>query len=361
MIVGIDVSRGNYPQRTGVEWYSFYLTQALIPALLRATTSVRLYSPSPPLPDWSPLPAGCQWDTIPGRFAWTQWHLPKKLFQSPPDRLFIPAYRLPSRLPIQTKAVVTIHDIGFISHPNVYSLRERLTQRWILHDTMRRSNTIIVPTDAVASEINQLPGPKPPIHVIAHGAPPEPSWQTRTPKTPLHFLYVGRIEAKKNIKILLDVFTILIRQRGLESARLTLIGKPGYGFHQVKPQLIKHATQIQWLGYCSEDRLNAYQKDAQFVILPSIVEGFGLPILEAWQWGCVPIVSDIPALREVGGNAALYASPSDPHAWLALLTALPSTPLQPIIDEGKQRLKRFNWETSAMQTANVLLTISSYD
>ncbi len=358
MIVGIDVSRGNSLHRTGVEWYSFYLTQSLIPKLANANTTVRLYSPSPPMADWKPLPSNCAWDTIPGRFAWTQWYLKRELFRSPPDRLFIPAYRLPPSLPAQTKTVVTIHDIGFITHPHLYSLHERLIQQWILRDTLRRSSALVVPTQAVRSDINQLSGPKPPIHVIAHGAPTQPLSQLHHPKTPLHFLFVGRVEAKKNIKTLLDVFDIFVRQKGFESARLTLIGKPGYGFHQVKQRLQAHRPHIQWLGYCSEARLNTYRQDAQFGILPSIVEGFGLPILEAWQWGCVPIISDIPSLREIAGNAALYAPPTDIHAWMKLLMSLPSIPLHSMIEEGTRRLQNYTWEISARKTADVLLHLS---
>lgn len=355
MIVGIDVSRGNVVERTGVEWYSFYLTQSLLDILPSTSTTVRLYAPSAPVDDWKTLPPHCQWNILKGQFAWTQFHLNYELRRHVPDRLFIPAYRLPPTVPAQTRSIVTIHDIGFISHPQVYSRYQRYTQRWILRDTLRRANTIIVPTQAVSDALASLPGPKPAIHVIAHGAPQTPPPSQHALKNSFHFLYIGRIESKKNIISMLDTFNILSQKKGFESVHLTLIGKPGYGFNHIKSRIDSAAHSVEWLGYCNQQRLNSYRAQAQYVVLPSLVEGFGFPLLEAWQWGSIPIVSDIPPLREVGGDAAVYVQNTNPQAWVSAITSLCSSPGQSMIDAGKRRLDAFQWKTAAQMTKEVII------
>ncbi len=355
MIVGIDVSRGNSIERTGVEWYSFYLTQSLLDVLPSTSTTVLLYAPTAPVSDWRTLPTHCQWTIVRGRFVWTQFHLNHELQRHPPDRLFIPAYRLPPFLKTQTRSIVTIHDIGFISHPTVYSRYERLTQCWILRNTLERANAIIVPTQAVSDALGSLRGPKPPIHVISHGAPPIAQQLAHSIKNQLHFLYIGRIEVKKNILTLLRAFEILSRQKGFEDLRLTLIGKPGYGSKEIKTQIDSSRGYVEWLGFCNEKRANEYRSQAQYLVLPSLIEGFGFPLLEAWQWGSVPIVSDIPPLREVGGDAAIYVEPTNLHAWVRTIMSLHSSTLERIIDQGKHRLHTFQWNRSAQMTAKVII------
>ncbi len=350
MVLGIDVSRANRCDRTGVEWYAFKIVEALTKEL--ASAPVRLYAPEPATQEWPELPASWQWCILPGRHFWTQSMLADHLRRFPVDCVFIPSSRLPPNC--GARIITTIHDIAFKTHPNAYPWKERFLQDWALKDAIRRADALIVPTQSVRQDLAlrhpQIEANK--IHVIPHGPTMAPV--PYTPKTSNSFLFVGRLEKKKNLVPLIESIERIAHQPGASSIRLTLVGKPGYGFHKLKSLLNQCRDHIQWLGWVGEDRLHALRQDAQFTVLPSSAEGFGFPVLEAWAVGSVPIISDCAALVEVAGDAAVVLPLKDPKHWDAILKKSMSEDLKEIINRGSQRLQQFQWSTAGHQTAEIV-------
>ncbi|MGY1783138.1 glycosyltransferase family 4 protein [Geodermatophilus sp. SYSU D01036] len=110
------------------------------------------------------------------------------------------------------------------------------------------------------------------------------------------------------------------------------------------------------LGWVARGELEALFARADLYVCPSLFEGFGLPVLEAMQRGCPVLASDIPVLREVGGEAARYVTPRDAGAFAAAVQGLLADPAQRegLAAAGRERAGRFSWETAARRTAESL-------
>ena len=122
-----------------------------------------------------------------------------------------------------------------------------------------------------------------------------------------YFLYVGRLETKKNVVTLLRAFAELKKDLGVgHPIELVLAGKWGYGEEAIKQTLAVNNNGVRVLGFTPEEDLASLYSGALAFCFPSLYEGFGMPVLEAAAAGTPVIASDIPALREVMGDAAVF-------------------------------------------------------
>jgi glycosyltransferase involved in cell wall biosynthesis len=103
-----------------------------------------------------------------------------------------------------------------------------------------------------------------------------------------------------------------------------------------------------------EDLPNFY-KNAEFFVLPSLYEGFGLPVLEAMQQGCAVITSNVSSLPEAGGDAALYIDPNNVDDMAQKMQKLLKDEnfRKDLIKKGHEQVKKFSWEKSAKEVLNV--------
>jgi glycosyltransferase involved in cell wall biosynthesis len=106
---------------------------------------------------------------------------------------------------------------------------------------------------------------------------------------------------------------------------------------------------VLWLGHLSDDELAALLGECHCLAVPSLVEGFGLPALEAMALGCPIVVSNRSSLPEVCGDAALYASPFEGGQWTSAFQQLRSQPglRDELIAKGRARSTMFSWQRSA--------------
>jgi len=126
MIIGIDVSRANKKQKTGVEWYAYYLIQELKKIPLKKGDKFILYSSEKLQKKIKELPS--QWEQKilfwPFKYFWTQFRLSWEMLFYPPDYLFVPAHCLP--IFCRAKTIITIHDLGFLRFPKTYPLKQTI-------------------------------------------------------------------------------------------------------------------------------------------------------------------------------------------------------------------------------------------
>lgn len=342
MKLAIDASRSvDRIQKTGVEVVSDALLKAL-EASCPADVSITYYTPE--LISWLPrekqriLPSTCFWTVI---------HLSLALWKDRPDALFIPVHNLPLWVP--KRVVRIIHDISSFRTPQAYALKER----WLIKRDARRSqrvcNTVFVPTEAVKQDLMQLAGYAPEQVVVTGWAldmstiPPESS-VVPTQKEP-YFLFVGRIEEKKNVRLLIEAFRSF--KTNHPDWKLILVGKPGYGFEAIQPLL--QEPGVSHLGYVDTAEKWRLIRNAKAMVIPSKEEGFSFPMLEAFHAGVPVVASDIPPLHDVEGGACVYVSPTDAAAITAGLSKIASEQelRSQLIVLGRERLKRFSWESIA--------------
>jgi alpha-1,3-rhamnosyl/mannosyltransferase len=154
-----------------------------------------------------------------------------------------------------------------------------------------------------------------------------------------YFLFVGTIESRKNLAVALAAWRVLRDQ-----ADFLAVGRGA----------LPQEEGLQALGPVPDVQLPALYSGAAALVLPSLYEGFGLPVLEAMQCGTPVITSRDPALLEVSGQAALHAAADDAREWLEAMRAVLRDPL-PWREAGLRRAAEFSWERTARETREVYL------
>lgn len=258
--------------------------------------------------------------------------------------------------------VVTIHDLIpllFPEHtPRALKSRFHPVYRYIMREIGKRADGIITVSEASRRDIvNHLSIPSDRAdrvvaiyEGVADRYTPGPKPAESEPPT---ILYVGRMDPYKNVPLLLSAFAALVRERGIE-ARLKIIGPRDERYPAVQNLIARDglASLVDWPGYVSgEALLRAYQEAAVFV-LPSLYEGFGLPVLEAMASGTPVICSNRASLPEVAGDAALVIDPDEPDSVVNALHHVLTEPDQAetLRVRGLARAARFTWQETARGT-----------
>jgi len=176
-----------------------------------------------------------------------------------------------------------------------------------------------------------------------------------TLNTSSYFLYVGNAYPHKNLERLIDAFTLIVKD--YPDVKLVLVGKKNY-FYERLEQRVKAMymdKHILFTGDITEEELISFYRHANSLILPSLMEGFGLPGLEAMEAGCLVIASDIPAFKEIYQDAAIYFNPLEIESLSATIRKVLTDrkKFQSFIEKGKKRLTNFSWERMAEETVKI--------
>jgi glycosyltransferase involved in cell wall biosynthesis len=236
--------------------------------------------------------------------------------------------------------VVTVHDLAFLRMTETVSTASA-RYRALVPRSIRRASVVLTPSEAVAEQVRDAYAPAVPVLAVPHGVAPE--WATAGPPDDAlrarlglpssYVLFVGTLEPRK------DVRTLLAAHRRLPDAPpLVLVGPPGWG-----AQVDVSGAVVP--GYLDEADLRPVVAGAAALVLPSRDEGFGLPLLEALATGTPVVASDLPVLREVGGDLASYAPVGDVEAFAATLEQVLDAPGP--ADARRLHAARFTWAASA--------------
>lgn len=143
-----------------------------------------------------------------------------------------------------------------------------------------------------------------------------------------YFLYVATIEPRKNHAMLLQLWRELREQTGEAAPRLILVGRSGWENEAALRFMERHPELAEWRGHCSDAELARLLAGARALLFPSFAEGFGIPLAEALAAGVPALAADVPALRELGGDAPDYLHPLDGPGWQAAVLdyARPDSP-----------------------------------
>ncbi len=242
--------------------------------------------------------------------------------------------------------VVTVHDLAFLHLPETVGRASQAYAR-LVPDAVRRAELVLCPSAAVAGQVADAYRLDParvlatPLGVDPRwGAPEHPAPPAGLPER--YLLFVGTREPRK------DLPTLLAAHRAARAADpdavppLVLAGPAGWG-EQEAP-----GPDVHVAGFLSDEALVAVVAGAAGLVLPSRDEGFGLPVLEALACGTPVLASDLPVLREVGGDVAAYAAPGDVDAFAEALVLLCREPGDPA--PRRARAAGFTWQACAERT-----------
>ncbi len=360
-VIGIDGSRLSVADRTGTETYTAQIIRHLAP--ISPPDYLRVYLRGNadsiglermPQVEVRPLPDGR---------LWTHRRLSNEMWADAPDVLFVPAHVVPV---VHPATVVTIHDLGFVHHPNGHPPAQRrvldLTTRW----SAKVAHHIIAISETTKRDLVGAYGVSPAkITVIHHGV--DHSFRPRHPKDiaevrqrlglpERYILTVGTVQPRKNLANLAAAMKLVVAA-GLPH-RLVIAGKTGWLASGVEREIAAYApaNSVIRLGYVATADLPMLYAGADAFALPSYYEGFGLPALEALATGLPSLVSDRSALPEVVGDAALLVNPTDVEAIGAALVRLitDQATRRRLTATGPIQAARFSWTASAAATMDVL-------
>lgn len=397
MKIGIDASRANRDFKTGTEWYSYYLIKNLIE--IDKDNKYILYTDKPLSENFlkdlnleNNKHVKVKILKWPFKFFWTLGRFSLEMIFSRPDVLFVPAHVMPFFSP--KKTINTIHDIAFtenncLYNPEIVEFESSLIKKiirffvkiitkgtcrlrsadylnWSTKFALKRAKKIISVSNFTKKKILSHYKAKEDKIVVVHNGYNDNLYQKNKDlekiKTVLdeyglrgsYFLYVGRIEKKKNISLLIKAFNLYKERNKDSEEKLVLVGNIGFGYDEVKYMISEFDLfkDIVMLGWIDESDMPYIFNGAKAFIFPSLYEGFGIPILQAMACGVPVIASDIEVLREVGGESPLFFNPASEEDLCSKMEVIikDKEKTERMIESGLLRSKYFSWKKCAEET-----------
>jgi glycosyltransferase involved in cell wall biosynthesis len=349
-------------QRTGVGEYVHELARALVataPAGL--SESLCLFSSS-----WSDrlapqvIPGATVIDRrIPVRVLNLLWHRAgwPTVEQLAGGRFDVAHAAHPLRLPARHAAqVVTVHDLDFLLHPERTRREVRRDYGALAPASIRAADAVAVVSQHTAAEVVRLTHVSPDHIVVCPLG--RPDWPARSGEPSNGtILFLGTIEPRKNVQLLLEAYTRLLTRRlarQLSTPRLTLAGAAGLDAAPIltRANTAPLASHVDVLGYVAPERRRDLYAGALMCVMPSHTEGFGLPALEAMTMGVPVVAADHGALPEVVGTAGLMFESGNADALAAALEQVIDEPTRRIhmSEAGLLQSREFSWEHTAART-----------
>lgn len=392
MIIGIDASRANRQKKTGTEWYSYYIIEE-IKNLADHNDQILLYSKEELVGPLANLPKNFKSRVLhwPLKFLWTQFRLAWEVTINKPDVLFVPSHTIPILCP--KKTITTLHDIGFEKSKHLYSQKsigprilgilikiitfgkysntELDYHRWSTRLALKKAKKIITVSQFSKEEIIKKFNVNAKMVTVIHNAYSQEykkiddyikinSILAKYNIIKPFFLFIGRLEEKKNIAGILEGYYEYVQKRG-DQVKIVLIGNPGYGYKKINEVIKKYSlsNNIIQPGWIDNDELPFIMNAATAFVFASFYEGFGLPILEAMACGIPVITSNFGATKEVADNAAFLVNPHNPKeiAYGLLKVSTDQKLRENLIKKGYNRIQQFSWQSSAEKTLNLIYNV----
>ncbi len=259
------------------------------------------------------------------------------------------------------RSVVTLHDLAFLLYPNTHTPTSRAYYA-AAGESARRAQRVIAVSQRTASDAVRLLGVDPVrVRVVPEAAgpafAPKPrdalialEGRLRVPLEQPYVLFVGTLEPRKNVALLLRAFA---QVRAELEAHLLVVGARGWLDESIA--IAADDPAVHFLGWLDEQELAVLYSHAGVLALPSLYEGFGLPILEAMACGAPVVSSNAGPLPEVAADAAVLLPPNDPAAWAEALLGVLTQPSRAaeLRRRGFARARAFSWQRTAELTREV--------
>ncbi len=213
-----------------------------------------------------------------------------------------------------------VHDLIPLDFPRYTRPSQTHRHRRRIATTAALADAVIVNSAATRAALQRRLDPERPVPIavapLGFELPEMP--EAAAGERP-YFICIGTIEARKNHGLLLDLWQSLAAELGERAPRLLLIGQRGWGSERIAGRLATMPGLVAEHRDMPDRQMASLLRGARALLLPSLAQGFGLPVIEALALGVPVICSGLPALRESGGEAPDYLDPSDAAAWRAVI------------------------------------------
>jgi len=378
MIIGIDGNEANVTKRVGISEVAFQLLHqfASFEFVKKKGIQFVVYLKDKPLEGMPKESDNLHYRILKPGKLWTQWRLPLDLFlhHPRPDVFFSVTHYAPRLSPVPT--VVSVMDVAYIKFPELFNQSDLYQLRnWTAY-SVKNAKKVLTISDSSRDDIIKAykvrnenvitiyPGIKNLTTLEPH------VFGMNQLKSKYHIsdqfiLFVGTLQPRKNIVRLIEAFSKLgNREQGTGNSNLNLviIGRRGWQYEEIlaAPKKFGVEDTVKFLENVPDEDLEVFYQHAICYVLPSLYEGFGLPVVEAMQRGCPVITSNVSSLPEAGGDAALYVDPENVDDIADKIQKVVSDKKlrEELIEKGKKQVTKFSWEKAAKETLDVLQQVA---
>jgi glycosyltransferase involved in cell wall biosynthesis len=308
---------------------------------------------------------GKNWEIVEANFRWhsveEQSTFPKVLKKQKLDLVHFPYFSVP--VSYKKPFIVTIHDL-IINHfptgeastlnPIVYKFKLKAYEL-VIGSAAKKSKSIITVSNTTKKEIVEhfkVSAKK--IFVTYEGVDDQIYGSVKNNTKEKYFLYVGNAYPHKNLTNLIKAFNLF--EREINDFKLVLVGKEDYFYRNLKSSF-QEKDSIVFKGKVTDSELHSLYDNATALIMPSLMEGFGLPVLEAISANCLVLASKIPTFEEIYDDCPIYFNPNDPSDILRTMKYSIDPKNNKSISEKIKKSylfsKQFSWSKMAKQTLEV--------
>lgn len=366
MILAIDGYEANAGVRVGIGRYAFELIDH-IAKLQRgshpAFDMVRVYVPGKVAAHMPEESAMFTYRSILPKQFWTFIGLPFGIMGDRPraDVVFSPTHYIPRF--IRVPRVMAIMDVSYLTYPELFRVQDlHKLVHWTAYSVRHAAKIITISEFSKHAIIDSYHIPDSDI-VVAYPALPDSvsidAMAKSTDSSKLvpkrYILSVGTLQPRKNFARLIEAVS-LIKDKEIS---LVIVGKKGWLYDDIlaAPEKFGIKNRVQFLDFVPDSALPELYKNAACFVLPSLYEGFGLPVLEAMSYGVPVVVSSTSSLPEIAGDAGIYVDPEDAANIASGITQALTEPAKERasrVSAGKKRVKAFTWDNAAEKVMSVL-------
>lgn len=359
--IALDANEANVANRVGTGQYCYQILSHWYKQDL--PLEFHLYHRDPLLPHMPPARPNWQYTKVSPKRAWLSFSLPLYLSTHQKQDLFwSPAHYAPAYG--AKRSVVTIHDLAYEYFPDMFLKRDLYKLKNWTKRALSHAHAVIAVSEATKDDLVALYGIDPEIIQVVPNGYDSSLFNQKTKADPLvlpkyqlekerYLLFLGTIQPRKNAIKLIQAFHLL-KQDGYKG-KLVLAGNIGWMAEEtlsaIKSSL--YAKDIVLTGYVSDQTRHALYRYAEVYVLPSLYEGFGVPVLEAMGCGTPVVASNNSSIPEVVGEAGLLFNASDPVEIANCIKAVQEDRAT-WVKKSLARAKHFSWEKCAKETLAVL-------
>src|SRR3989344_5037969 len=373
MKIWIDGYEANVPQRLGSSQIGFEILKGL--EQLDRKNDYTILLPSAPMNDLPNERGGWKYKVLRPKRLWTRIALPLALFtaRSKPDLLFSPTHYIPRFSPV--KRVVTIFDLSFLHFPEMFNKKDlwQLTN-WTKFSLINADHVITISNFSKKDIVKQYNIEKNKI-TVAYPGYDKDKFKAQSSKLKIeeikkkyqnedsYIIYIGTVQPRKNLIRLMEAVAKIDNLILVIVGKTTGEGKEGWKFEETldTQRRLGIEDRVKFLGFVPGEDLPYLTGGAKAFVLPSLWEGFGIPVLEAMACGTPVIVSNISSLPEIVGKAGLLV---DPYSIDQIEQAIRSVTIDKKLRLRYSKLaiaqaKKFSWDKMARTVLKVFKELAA--
>lgn len=349
MKIAIDGYEANIPNRVGIGRFAYEIVRHIYTANTKHTFDI--YLPSAPLPHMPKETANWKYHLVWPRKFWTFIGLPYAITQDHPDVVFSPTHYIPRWVAIPR--VMAIMDVSYLKFPELFRPQDfHKLVNWTAYSVRHAAKIITISAFSKNAIIEAYGVPRDRVVVAYPGLSMGHKSISNKQGRKQCILSVGTLQPRKNFVRLIEAFAALADK----TIELVIVGKKGWLYNEIldAPGRFGVERRVRFLDFVQDHELPSLYKNAACFALPSLYEGFGLPVLEAMSYGVPVVVSNTSSLPEIAGDAGIYVDPESVDSIAKGLTRALTENNADRIKKGKERAKMFTWDKAAEQVMKVL-------